>query len=132
MSRICFDDLLFLFRYFAVELHRTAVQRAMLTYNGAAVYAYDISVGEGRFDYSFGLSIVVWLIVCRINHGAVHYHIVGVSGRKPVAIVIYCRRHGQAHQSVWLAVGCTERLQLFLHAFQVVIVAVALVVTSYI
>ena len=39
----------------------------------------------------------IWLIVCRINHGAVHYHIVGVSGRKPVAVVIYCRRHGHAH-----------------------------------
>ena len=86
----------------SIILHGAAMEGTVLADDSAAVDAHNLAVGEGLSDDSQGFGIEVGLVVGGYEYGTIDDQIVGISGRKPVFVVVDGARQGEFQETIGL------------------------------
>ena len=101
------------------------MQRTMLVYQCATVYADYFMLREGDFDRVACQEIILWLAVSRHINGARSHEVIGVSGREPTTLFIEDRiRKGEFDEVEGFTFGVAKHSQFCPHLEQLLEVRV--------
>ena len=120
-------------RYMSLwQLHREAMDGAVLSDDGAGIEGDNGAVGEGSGDDAQGLGIFLGLGISGNKHCTVENQEVGISRRQALAFIQNCRSHRQFQQAIGPSVGGAKRAELLLKCLKISEVRIAGVVAAHV
>lgn len=126
------------------DLHRQAVDGAMLADDGSGIDGDDVAVGKCLADDAKGFRVVFGLTVNGGEDGSVENQKVGVGRRKALSFLLprssflgnrfleNCIRHWQSKQSIGLSVGGSEAFELLFQRLKIGKLFVVFIVAAHV